>query len=96
MSEPLDVASALVDVAYVREVVVAGRPAVNYDLQTVLAAAEALAAALERVDALQPGRIGAGAHLAAFDANDIDSYSFYQGVSFALARVRQVIKGGPA
>lgn len=60
-------------------------------VQEVLRAAQALAIVIERALALQASRIGADDYIKQFDPRDLDSYSFYQGASFALARVRQTL-----
>lgn len=54
---------------------------------------------LERLTAvlnLQTSRIGADDFLRQFDGGEIDSYAFYQGVSFALARIRRTLDGREA
>lgn len=90
MSRPLPpVSAALIDVEYLREKVDAHEPLSAEDLQAAVDAALSLAAALERVNQLQTSRIGADEFLAQFSDSPggFDAYAFYQGVSFALARV---------
>lgn len=54
------------------------------------AIATAVAAAIKKIESLQSSRIGGSEYVL---VNGLDAYSFYQGVSFALARVGAVIRG---
>jgi hypothetical protein len=66
-------------------------PSLTVPTAEILRAAQALAAAVERAMALQTSRIGADDFLSQFDGGDFDSYSFYRGVSFALAKVNDAL-----
>lgn len=97
MSEQLSVGAALIDLRYFREHYAEARVPTAQDIQDILAAAEALAQALERVQGLQTSRIGASDHLQRFHntPGELDNYSFYAGVSFALAKVSAAIRKIP-
>lgn len=96
MTEHLDVGSALIDLTYYRGLAEAGHTLSTADALGVLAAAEGLAAALDRIEQLVPSRIGAGDFLAGFEGTPggFDDYAFYQGVSFALAKAHALMKDG--
>lgn len=87
MSEKLlGVATARADLAWVREHIAR----LNVDARMPLLAGESLAAALDRVLALQTSRIGNVPR-----SHDLDPVSFYAGVSYALAKVHQAIEAQP-
>jgi hypothetical protein len=93
MVRHLDIGCALIDIDYAREQQLdKGHQLSAEDAALLLRAGESLAAAIRRVQALETSRIGASNFL---QANELDNYAFYQGVSFALARVHQVIKEQP-
>lgn len=89
----ISMGAARIDLDWLRETLGKSHQVDEYLLAVALLAGDSLSAALARVESLQTSRIGADAFLKA--NNDLDSLAFYQGVSFALARVRQAIKGDP-
>lgn len=68
------------------------------DAEELLVIADTLAAALQRVQSLETSRIGATDFLIGFQdiPGGFDTYAFYVGVSFALAKVDQAIRIRPA
>jgi hypothetical protein len=84
---PLSPKVALHDVKWYVE----NPPSNEYGDAELLAAAARLAKAIDDVLSLETSRIGASEYLANFDGGDFDNYSFYQGVSFALAKVGQIL-----
>lgn len=91
MQDEISVGAARIDLGWLQELIAQNdvKPNIN-DLKTALLALESLNAALGRIEKLETSRIGADDFLS---RNGLDTYSFYQGVSFALAKVHQAILG---
>lgn len=94
MTQQLTVPAALIDLKLLRETLDKNLPTYPADLREAIEIAETLAAALQRVGDLETSRISAGDHLVGYKGipGGFDTYAFYVGVSFALARVQQIIR----
>jgi hypothetical protein len=101
MRDMLSTSAALSEVKHFADQAAQGNSLIA-DLPGLLAAAQVLADAVERVRSQSAGSIVTDDFLTRYCATAIDpeacranfdTYTFYQGVSFALAKVHQALRG---